>query len=80
MPSKLSDIYYNHITFIEDLLKGGIETGMLRHLPSRDMAEALFYLIRASSIRWMLMPTIESPRSKKGFILDIFFNGVKKND
>jgi len=77
---KLMDIYYNHIIFIEDILKRGIETGVLRHLPSRDMAEALFYLIRASSVRWMLMPTIESPRSKKGFILDIFLNGVKRYD
>ncbi|ESP63064.1 transcriptional regulator, TetR family [Smithella sp. ME-1] len=77
---KIMDGYYNHITFIENLLKVGIETGMLRHLPSRDMAEALFYLIRASSVRWMLMPTTESPRSKKGFILDIFLNGVKRYD
>lgn len=77
---KLTDSYYNHITFIENLLKDGIETGLLRNLPSRDMAEALFYLIRASSVTWMLMPTLESPRSKRGFILDIFFNGVKNHD
>lgn len=77
---KLMNIYYNHITFIESLLEGGIKTGMLRNLPSREMAEALFYLIRASSVRWMLMPTTESPCSKKGFILDIFLNGVKKHD
>lgn len=77
---KLMNIYYNHIIFIESLLEGGIKTGMLRNLPSRDMAEALFYLIRASSVRWMLMPTSESPRSRKGFILDIFLNGVKRYD
>ena len=77
---KLTDSYYNHITFIENLLKDGIKTGLLRNLPSRDMAEALFYLIRASSVTWMLMPTLESPRSKRGFILDIFFNGVKNHD
>lgn len=75
---KILDSYYNHITFIENLLKMGIDAGTLRNLSSRDMAEALFYLIRASSVRWMLMPTAESPRSKKGFILDIFLNGVKK--
>jgi AcrR family transcriptional regulator len=80
LSQKLTDSYDKHITFIENLLKGGIETGLLRNLPSRDMAEALFYLIRASSVRWMLMPTIESPRSKKGFILDIFLNGVKNYD
>ena len=80
LSQKLTDSYYKHITFIENLLKGGIETGLLRNLPSCDMAEALFYLIRASSVRWMLMPTLESPRSKRGFILDIFLNGVKNYD
>ncbi|MFA5321736.1 MAG: TetR/AcrR family transcriptional regulator [Smithella sp.] len=77
---KLIDSYHKHISFIENLLKSGIETGLLRDLPSRDMAEALFNLIRASSIRWMLMPTKESPCSKKGFIMDIFLHGVKKYD
>lgn len=75
---KILNSYYNHITFIENLLENGIKSGMLRNMPSRDMAEALFYLIRASSVKWMLMPTTESPRSKRGFILDIFLNGVKK--
>lgn len=77
---KLIDSYHKHLTFIENLLKSGIETGLLRDLPPRDMAEALFYLIRASSVRWMLMPTKESPCSKKGFIMDVFLHGVKKND
>lgn len=77
---KLMNIYYNHINFIESLLEGGIKKGVIRNLPSREMAEALFYLIRASSVRWMLMPTTESPRYQKGFILDIFLNGVKKYD
>jgi hypothetical protein len=44
------------------------------------MASALFHLIRASSMEWMLVPTKESLSSKKGFILDIFLNGVKKYD
>lgn len=77
---KLMNIYHNHITFIEGIMENGIKTGILRNLPARDMAEALFYLIRASSVRWMLMPTQDSPRSKKSFILDIFLNGVKKHD
>jgi AcrR family transcriptional regulator len=77
---KLTDSYHNHITFIENLLKSAIESGLLRDLPSRDMAEALFYLIRASSVRWVLMPTKESPCSKRGFIMDIFLHGVKKYD
>jgi AcrR family transcriptional regulator len=77
---KLLDDYFEHITFIENLLKDGIRKHLLRDLPPRDMAEALFFLIRASSIEWMLEPAKESPSSKKGFIMDIFFNGVKKYD
>ncbi|MCX5848087.1 MAG: TetR/AcrR family transcriptional regulator [Deltaproteobacteria bacterium] len=77
---KLLDGYNKHITFIENLLKDGIESGLLRALPTRDMAEALFYLIRASSVRWMLTPIKESTRFKKGFIMDIFLNGVKNHD
>jgi AcrR family transcriptional regulator len=77
---KLIDDYFKHITFIENLLKDGIKKGLLRALPPHEMAEALFHLIRASSIEWMLVPVKESLISKKGFILDVFLHGVKKYD
>jgi Transcriptional regulator len=77
---KLSDGYYDHITFIENLLKDGIDRGVLRNLPSRDMAEALFFLMRSSAATWMINPTKESLLSQKRFIMDIFLNGVKKYD
>jgi AcrR family transcriptional regulator len=77
---KLTDDYYKHITFIENLLKSCIRKGLFRALPPYEMAEALFHLIKASSLEWMLSPTKESLNSKKGFIMDIFLHGVKKND
>ena len=77
---KLSDGYYDHITFIENLLKDGINRGVLRDLPSRDMAEALFFLMRSSAATWMINPTKEYLLSQKRFIMDIFLHGVKKND
>jgi AcrR family transcriptional regulator len=77
---RLIDDYFKHITFIENLLKDGIENGLLRALPPHDMAQSLFFLIRASVIEWMLYPVKEPPCSKKEFILEIFLNGVKKND
>jgi AcrR family transcriptional regulator len=77
---KLSDGYYDHITFIENLLKDGIHKGQLRNLPSRDMAEALFFLMRSSAVTWMINPTKESLLSQKKFIMDIFLHGVKKHD
>ena len=77
---KLRDGYYDHITFIENLLKDGINRGVLRDLPSRDMAEALFFLMRSSAVTWMMNPTKESLLSQKRFVMDIFLHGVKKND
>lgn len=77
---KLIDDYFQHIDFIENLLKGGIKNGLLRSLPSHEMASALIHLIRSSASEWMLIPTKESLSSKKGFILDIFLNGVKNHE
>ncbi|MFZ1982196.1 MAG: TetR/AcrR family transcriptional regulator [Smithella sp.] len=77
---RIIDDYFKHIAFIENLLKDGVESGFLRALPPHDMAQSLFHLIRASSIEWMLKPAKESPSSKKGLIMNIFFNGVKKYD
>jgi TetR/AcrR family transcriptional regulator len=77
---KLINDYFKHITFIESILKEGIKSGLLRDLSTHDMAQALFFLIRAAAIEWMLDPAKESPCSKKGFIMDIFLNGVKKYD
>lgn len=77
---KLIDDYFKHIAFIENFLKAGIKSGLLRTLPPHEMASALIHLIRSSAGEWMLMPTKESLSSKKGFILDIFLNGVKNHD
>jgi AcrR family transcriptional regulator len=75
---RLMDDYYQHIAVIENLLKSGIKKGLFRDLPSQEMAEALFYLIRASAIAWMLNPKKESLLSKRAFIIDIFLHGVQK--
>ena len=77
---KLIDDYFKHINFIENLLKDGINRGELRNLPSRDMAEALFFLMRSSAVTWMINPIKESLLSQKRFIMDIFLHGVKKYD
>lgn len=77
---RLIEDYLRHINFIENLLKEGIAKGLLRNLSANDMAQSLFYLIRASSMAWMLSLSKESPCTKKSFILDIFFQGVKNYD
>jgi AcrR family transcriptional regulator len=77
---KLIDDYFKHITFVENLLKMGVKSGLLRSLPPHEMASALIHLIRSAASEWLLIPTKEHLLSKKDFILDIFLNGVKKYD
>lgn len=76
---KLINDYYQHISFIEKILKSGIKSGALRSLPSREMAGALSHLIRAASVDWVVMPTKEPLSLKTAFILDIFLHGAQKN-
>ena len=75
---KLIDDYFKHISFIENLLKDGIKSGLLRGLPPHDMAQALFHLIRASSIEWMLVPAKESPQFEEGIYYGHFFKWSEK--
>jgi AcrR family transcriptional regulator len=77
---KLIDGYFEHVAFIENFLKAGIKSGLLRKLPAHDMASALFHLIRSAASEWLLEPTKESLVSKKDFILNIFLNGVKNHE
>lgn len=77
---RLRDDYFNHLSFIENILKAGIKNGTLRNLPPREIAAAISHLIRAASVDWMTIQSRESLVSKKELILDIFFNGVKKHD
>ncbi len=77
---RLIEDYLNYIRFIENLLKEGIEKGLLRNMSAHDMAQSLVYLIRAVSMEWMLLLRNEAPSAKKGFVLNIFFNGVRNHD
>ena len=77
---KLIDDYFKHISFVENFLKAGIKSGLLRALPPHEIASALIHLIRSAASEWLLEPTKESLISKKDFILDIFLNGVKANE
>lgn len=77
---RLKDDYFNHLSFIENILKAGIKNGTLRNLPPREIAAAISHLIRAASIDWMIVQSKESLVSKKELILDIFLNGVKSHD
>jgi AcrR family transcriptional regulator len=77
---KLIDDYFQHITFIENLMKSGIKKGFFRPLMPREMAGLLFGVIRSTAIDWMLLPTKGSLNLKKDLIMEIFLQGVKKYD
>jgi AcrR family transcriptional regulator len=77
---KLLDGYIQHISFIENLVKSGIKSGVLRPVSSRDIAALLFGLIRSTSIDWMLLPENKPLSSKKDFVLEVFLKGVQKNE
>lgn len=80
MREQLMNDYFKHLSFIENILKGGIKDGVLRDLPPNDLAAALSFLIRAAIMNWLITTSQATLVSKKEMILDIFFNGVKKHD
>ncbi len=80
MRDQIKKDYFNHLSFIENIIKAGIKKGLIRSLPPRDIASALSHMIRAAAIDWMILPSREPLVSRKDIILDIFFNGVKKHD
>ncbi len=75
---KLIEKYLNHLSFIENIFEKGIEAGLFRNLPARQMANLLMHIIRAASFDWLMMSTDEPLVSRKEFILDVYLNGVKK--
>jgi AcrR family transcriptional regulator len=77
---KLLEDYLRQLSFVEKLLKEGVKEGVIRALPPREMAGVLIHMIRAASVRWLMVPSEGSLTSQKRFIEDIFLNGVKKNE
>ncbi len=77
---KIMEGYLQHLTFIENEIENGMNSGFLRPLPARDVASVLFGLIRFSAVDWMLFPAKTSLSSKKDFILKVFLQGVQQNE
>jgi AcrR family transcriptional regulator len=80
LQQKLINDYLQQIKFIENYLKSGVKSGYLRPLPVNSMARALFGLIRATAIDWMISPTEESLTTQKDFIMELFLRGLKQNE
>lgn len=69
--------YLNHISFIENIMRMGIETKMIKDMEPRTMAFALLGIVRLFVYDWMLMNQETPLSSRVGCVLDIFMNGVR---
>ncbi|MFO7569060.1 MAG: TetR/AcrR family transcriptional regulator [Smithellaceae bacterium] len=76
---KVMDDYLRQLSLIENILKDGVKKGVIRTLPTQEMAGALIHLIRAASAHWLMLPSDEPLVSQKDFIMDVFLHGVMKH-
>lgn len=68
--------YLNHMDFIEDIIRLGMDSKSLRVLDSRITAFTLFGIIRAQIVGWMLENHGYPLRDKVECVLQIFLRGV----
>jgi len=73
---KLIADYFNHIGFVENIMRLGIETKTLRTGDPRIMAYALLGIIRSFFYYWMCTDQDAHLINKVGCVSDIFLRGV----
>jgi AcrR family transcriptional regulator len=73
---KLIADYFNHIRFVESIMRFGMETGTLRTGDPRVMAYTLLGIIRSFFYYWMLTNQSTPLSNKVGCVSDIFLKGV----
>ncbi len=73
---KLIADYFDHIGFVENIMRSGIEAKKLRSGDSRMMAYTLLGIIRSFFYYWMLTKRDASLSDKVSCVSDIFLKGV----
>ncbi|MGZ6275800.1 MAG: TetR/AcrR family transcriptional regulator [Syntrophales bacterium] len=73
---KLVADYFNHIGFVEGIMRFGMETGTLKSGDPRMMAYTLLGIIRSFFYYWMLTNQDIPLSDKVGCVSDIFLRGV----
>jgi len=68
--------YFNHIGFVESIMRFGIETKKLKSGDSRMMAYSLLGIIRSFFYYWMLTNQDAPLSDKAGCVSDIFLKGA----
>ncbi|HYA13728.1 MAG TPA: TetR/AcrR family transcriptional regulator [Syntrophales bacterium] len=73
---KIITDYLNHIGFVEDIMRIGMETNSLKSGDPRIMAYTLLGIIRSFFYYWMLTNQDTRLTDKVEFVSDIFLKGV----
>jgi AcrR family transcriptional regulator len=71
--------YAVHISFIEEVMRDGIRTGLLKKMDPRMMATALTGIINSCASKWLTALEEAPLKSKIPFVRDIFLEGVRKD-
>jgi AcrR family transcriptional regulator len=71
--------YAIYVSFIEEVMRDGIRTGILKKMDPQMMAIALTGIINSYASKWLNMVEGTSLMENVQFVVDIFLQGVKKN-
>jgi AcrR family transcriptional regulator len=79
LSKRMRSDYALHVSFIEELMRDGIRTGILKKIDPPLMAAALMGIINSYVSKWLAVEQEGSLKSKVPFVLDIFLEGVRKD-
>jgi AcrR family transcriptional regulator len=71
--------YARYVSFIEEVMRDGIRTGILKNIDPPLMAAALTGIVNSYASKWLTVAQRESLKSKAPFVRDIFLEGVRKD-
>jgi len=71
--------YTVHVSFIEEVMREGIQDGILKKLEPRMMAVALTGIINSCASKWLTMSDGTSLIGNVPFVLELFLQGVGSN-
>jgi AcrR family transcriptional regulator len=69
--------YFNHVSFVEDIMRWGTETKALKAMEARMMAYSLLGIMRSFIYYWLLTKQDTFLTDKVDCVLDIFLKGVE---
>lgn len=77
LKEKMIDDHLRHVSYIEKIIREGIENGCLKVMESRMMASSLLGIIRAFIYEWMISNKETRLSDQVSSVLDVYMGGVK---